>query len=411
MKLRGIGVIGLGYVGLPLARLIAASKTEIIGIENNNERVALLRSVESFPISADLAAVQSKKIVIICVPTPVHEDKSPDLTILNTLLESLSPFLQKGQLVIIESTVYPGYCRNIGVEKLESNSSLRIGDDVMLAHCPERINPGDSIWSLSTIPRVVGGYDKKSTDQAAAFYASILESSIHPMKSIEEAEAVKVVENTFRDINIAYVNELAITFNKIGIDLVNVIDGAATKPFGFLAHYPSIGVGGHCIPVDPYYLIDAAKNAGAENSFVAMARNLNDRMPSYLVSKLEAALATHKIDRAKVTVLGLTYKADIDDTRESPSLKFVEILKSNKHIVTTYDPYAPSLSTAKTVDEAISESDVIVIATHHAAFNSLDYKKIADDGTIIIVDGHDKLNGSAIKALGLSYIGVGRISS
>jgi len=411
MKLHGVGVVGLGYVGLPLAKLIHTSGNDVTGIENNAQRITDLKLTEQFHISNSVEDLVDKKIIIICVPTPVHRDNTPDLTILNSVLESLSPHLQTGQLVIIESTVYPGYCRNIAIKKLESKSSLHVGTELMLAHCPERINPGDKKWSIATIPRVLGGYDKKSTDTAVKFYESILKSNVHIMNTIEEAEAVKVVENTFRDINIAYVNELAITFNKIGIDIVNVIDGAATKPFGFLAHYPSIGVGGHCIPVDPYYLIDTGKSVGIQNKFIAMARSINNGMPSYLAAKLEDSLLRRGMHSARITVLGVAYKANINDIRESPVIEFIKILKDNGHAVTVYDPHVPHMSTVETLNQALANCEVVVVATHHTEFNLLEYTQMAKKGTMIVVDGHDTLNQAIIETAGLEYIGVGRISS
>ncbi len=262
-----VAVIGLGYVGLPLA--IQASKVgfRVIGIDVDSTKVDKINNQEapfedselsekmktvSLEATTDFAAIKEAGIVIICVPTPIYENRLPNYEPLKAACKSVGLNMKLGTLVILESTVNPGVCEGIVISFLERFSGLKRGQ-FLLAHCPERINPGDEKWNVTNIPRVVGGIDKISTNKAADFYRTVIDAEITPMKSIKEAEAVKIVENSFRNVNIAFVNELAQSFSKLGIDIVNVIEGAGTKPFAFMAHFPGCGVGGHCIPVDPYY--------------------------------------------------------------------------------------------------------------------------------------------------------------
>ncbi|MDQ5889745.1 MAG: dh protein, partial [Patescibacteria group bacterium] len=266
-----VTVLGLGYVGLPLALLASRKGYKVVGVDLNIEKIDLIKQKKSpfqddelqkeieqtsLNVSNSFESIRETDIVIICVPTPVDDNKMPDYTPIESACESIGPHLKKGQLVILESTVNPGVCEEVVIPILERVSNLKVGKDLSLAHCPERINPGDKKWNVSNIPRVVGGFDSESLNRAVTFYTNIVDASIKPMGSLKEAEAVKIVENSFRNINIAFVNELARSFAKMDIDVVNVIDGAATKPFAFMAHYPSCGIGGHCIPVDPYYLIE-----------------------------------------------------------------------------------------------------------------------------------------------------------
>jgi UDP-N-acetyl-D-glucosamine dehydrogenase len=274
---RTIVVIGLGYVGLPLALLADRKGYKVIGIDVISEKVELLnrRTVpfadqeiaeqlknSSLEATTDFSRIKDVSIIIICVPTPIYENNMPNFEPVENACRSIAPFLQKEQLVVLESTVNPGFCENIVLPILEKESGLKCGKDFYLAHCPERINPGDKKWNIENINRVVGGFDETGLQKAIEFYKSIISAEIKPMASLKEAEAVKIVENAFRDINIAFVNELAMSFSRLNIDVVNVINGAATKPFSFMPHYPGCGVGGHCIPVDPYYLIEYAKKNG-----------------------------------------------------------------------------------------------------------------------------------------------------
>src|SRR5512146_1842259 len=296
-----VSVIGLGYVGLPLALLAANKGFEVTGVDLSKERVAAVNARKdplgdeyvskriadtNLAATDDFKSVAASQIIIICVPTPVKDGYEPDLAYLESAAGSVAKNMKKGSLVVIESTVNPGVCDEVVIPLLEKQSKLKLNEDFYVAHCPERINPGDPKWFVENIPRVAGGSSQKGLKMTVDFYTRIIDAPIKPMDSLKEAEAVKIVENSFRDINIAFVNELAMSFTKLGIDIKNVIDGAATKPFSFMPHYPSVGVGGHCIPVDPYYQIKYAKGHGFNHEFLSLARSINNRMPEFTVERL-----------------------------------------------------------------------------------------------------------------------------
>mgnify|MGYP001561774461 FL=1 len=287
---------------------------------------------------------------------------------------------------------------------------MKAGKDFFVAHCPERINPGDKNWTVENIPRVVGGLGEKSLEMAYEFYSSIISGQIKKMGSLKEAEAVKVVENSFRDINIAFVNELAMSFSKLGIDVVNVINGAATKPFAFMAHYPGVGVGGHCIPVDPYYLIDYAKQNGFEHDFLKLARKINSNMPKFTAERVALGLneARIVINGAKVAVLGLAYKPNIDDCRESPAFDLIKALEKYGANVVSYDPFVLNKSTAKSLDEAVKDSAAVVIATCHDQFKNLKPEYFLKNGVKVVVDGRNCLQKEKFIGAGIIYKGIGR---
>ena len=315
--------------GLPLALLVDCKGYETIGVDISEEKVRMLNDGKSphaaekdtieqlekrsIVATTDFGAIKEASIIAICVPTPIYDNNMPNLEPLKEACASIAPNLRKGQLVILESTVNPGVSENIVLPILESGSGLKGGLDFHLAHCPERINPGDAKWTVENIPRVVGSLDKSGLQKAIDFYKSVISAEIKPMESLKEAEAVKIVENTFRDINIAFVNELARSFLYLGIDVINVIKGAATKPFAFMPHFPGCGVGGHCIPVDPYYLIQYAKNIGFNHDFLSLARRINEEMPEFTVQLLAKALNENKmvLNGTRVAVLGLAYKPEI----------------------------------------------------------------------------------------------------
>ncbi|MCK5211127.1 nucleotide sugar dehydrogenase [Candidatus Parcubacteria bacterium] len=424
-SLKNISIIGLGYVGLPLALLADKKGYSVIGIDIDTKKVELVnkkispfedkdvaRQLKSSKIEAsiDFSRIKDSLIVIICVPTPVDTNHMPNLELVENASRKVGEHLKKGQLVILESTVNPGVSERIVRPILEKTSGLKCGQDFYLAHCPERINPGDAKWNVSNINRVVGALSDTGLKLAVDFYKSIIDGDVKPMKSIREAEAVKMVENSFRDINIAFVNELAIFFSKLGIDVVNVIEGAATKPFSFMPHFPGCGVGGHCIPVDPYYLIEYAKKHGFNHDFLALARRINSQMPEYAVEQVRVGLNEKKqsINGAKVAVLGLAYKPDIDDYRESPSFGIIKSLKSFGAKVVSYDPFVPSKSSVKTLSEALKKADAVVIATAHTEFKKISPKKYKDNGVKVIVDGRNCLDKEKFQKAGLVYKGIGR---
>jgi len=420
-----IAVIGMGYVGLPLALLASKKGYKVIGIDINTKKVNLIneglspfanREIEKelkltdLGATTDFSKIKSASIVIVCVPTPVHKNRLPDYTPIKSACKSIAPFISKGKLIILESTVNPGVCEEIVLPILEKGSGLVPGRDFYLAHCPERINPGDKKWNVANIARVVGGFNQISLTKALRFYRFLINAPIKPMGSLKEAEAVKIVENSFRNVNMAFVNELAQSFSMLGIDVDNVLEGAATKPFGFMRFYPSRGIGGHCIPVDPYYLIDYAKKNGYKHEFLSLACKINEEMPSYTVDQVIAGLKEKNlpIQGTKVAVLGLTYKAGIDDCRESPAFEIVRELKQRKTKVTTFDPYVNGESDTKSLKEALVGAKAIVVATDHPEFKKLNPRKLHKLGIKVVVDGMNCLPKEKFTQNGFFYRGIGR---
>ncbi|OGI14143.1 MAG: hypothetical protein A3E38_01195 [Candidatus Moranbacteria bacterium RIFCSPHIGHO2_12_FULL_54_9] len=424
-KAKTVAVIGLGYVGLPLAVRAKERGYAVIGFDTNQEKIALLQKGKSpikddfleenlpqhrFEATSDPKKLRAADIILICVPTPVDEMFYPDLTPVISAATIAATYAKKGALVVLESTVNPGVSEEV-VKPIFEKAGFTVGKDIYLAHCPERINPGDKKWNVTNIPRVVGSFDAAGLELAHDFYASIVDGEIRKMKSIREAEAVKIVENSFRDINIAFVNELARSFDVLGIDVKDVIQGAATKPFAFMAHYPACGVGGHCIPVDPYYLIERAKQSGFDHKFLKIAREINNSMPVYTVELLQDALNTVKLplNGTHVGVLGLAYKANIDDVRESPAFKVIEQLEKHHAAVATFDPYIKSRSTAKSLDALLKKSQALVLVTDHQAFKeTLTPALLKKHGIKVIIDGKNCLDKQAFIKAGIIYKGIGR---
>ena len=415
-----VSIVGLGYVGLPLALLSSKKGFDVTGIDldsaknhkiNNNidplsdEYVAENIGTSTLVASDEYESISDSEIVIICVPTPVKENYEPDLGPLKTAISSVAQHLAKGTVVIIESTVNPGVCDEIVRPLLEEMSGLKINEDFYISHCPERINPGDKTWTVENIPRVVGSSNDEGLRRTLEFYNTIIGAPIKPMGNIKEAEACKVVENSFRDINIAFVNELAMSFTQLGINVKNVIDGAATKPFAFMPHYPSIGVGGHCIPVDPYYLIEYARKSGFDHDFLSLARSINNNMPNFTADQLEAGLQTAglQIKGARVALLGLSYKPDVADDRESPSYVVKEILESRGALVKTYDPFFIEKSDVSTMDEALSDVDAILLAVDHQEFLQHNFE---GTNAKVFIDGKNAFDGEKLSQLFI-YRGVG----
>ncbi len=420
-----VAIIGLGYVGLPLAVLAAKKGYSVVGVLRDTTKMNLINGGKS-PIedeyisdnltpnlinaTIDYSAIRTASTIIICVPTPVHENNLPDLEPVISATKSIAEHLQKGQLVILESTVNPGVCDTVVQPILERMSGLRCGIDFDLAHCPERINPGDPKWNVSNISRVVGGYTLEGTSRAADFYRTIISGEIKEMNSLKEAEAVKVVENSFRDINIAFVNELARSFSVLGIDVVNVINGAATKPFAFMPHYPGCGVGGHCISVDPYYLIEYARANGFTHKFLSLAREINNDMPHFTVQQLltGAREAKLQVSEIEVALLGLAYKGNIDDDRESPSYEIIEELQRWGIKLRTYDPHLPRKSSVASLDKALQGAAAVLFITAHDEFKKLTPSRLVKYGAKVVVDGRNMLDKQAVQDAGLVYKGIGR---
>jgi UDP-N-acetyl-D-glucosamine dehydrogenase len=422
---KSVAVVGLGYVGLPLALLADRKGYKTYGIdidankiEKLSKRIAPYKDIfiqrelrkSAMTPTSDFSKVRDVGIVIICVPTPVYANHMPNLEPVQKACECVAPYIHKNQLVVLESTVNPGVCESIVIPILEEGSGLTAGEDFYIAHCPERINPGDKKWNVENIPRVVGSLEEKGLKLAKDFYESILTAKVKKMKSLKEAEAVKIVENSFRDINIAFVNELARSFAKLGIDVVNVIDGASTKPFAFMAHYPGCGVGGHCIPVDPYYLIQYAKENGFQHKFLELARRINNEMPDYTADLVEDGLNERNIpiEGANVAVLGLAYKKNIDDCRESPSFEIIRHLEELGANVKVFDPYVKDKSTVSSLEEALEETDAVVIATDHREFTRLSPQEFISNNVGVIVDGRNCLNEEPFVSSGIVYKSIGR---
>jgi UDP-N-acetyl-D-glucosamine dehydrogenase len=416
-----VSVLGLGYVGLPLALLTAEKGYEVVGIDLDKDKIAAINAKKD-PIKDEFIAeriasttmtattqpdsIATSDIVIVCVPTPVKHDYEPDLGPVRSAVTATAKLLSKDTLVVIESTINPGVCDEVVIPLLEEVSGLKVNEDFYVAHCPERINPGDPKWDVTNIARVVGASSETGLKRAVEFYESIVDAPIKPMGSLKEAEAVKIVENSFRDVNIAFVNELAKSFTTLGINVKNVIDGAATKPFAFMPHYPSIGVGGHCIPVDPYYLIEYARGYGFNHEFLSLARTINNSMPSFTVDQLIDGLneVGMSLKGTQVAVLGLSYKANVADDRESPSYKVIKLLEAKGAIVKTFDPYIPNKSNTKSVDEALKGTIGVIIASDHKEFTEIDYSKY---DIKVLVDGKNCIDQKRVSSLNIIHRGIG----
>ena len=423
-KEKTVCIIGLGYVGLPLAVRAREKGYNVIGIDLDKEKISLInkkispikdeflgKNLPLFPIKATSNKKEIKKadIVLICVPTPVDSFHNPNLTPVRSACEMTAKNLKKGALVVLESTVNPGVSEEV-VRPIFEKYEYKIGKDVFIAHCPERINPGDPKWNVTNIPRVVGAFTKKGLARAQKFYESIIDGKIKPMKHIREAEACKVVENSFRDINIAFVNELAKSFDALNIDVKDVIDGAATKPFSFMPHYPACGIGGHCIPVDPYYLIERAKRAGFDHKFLRTSRTINNSMPEYTVELLQDKLNEIKraVNGTNVGLLGIAYKANVDDDRESPYYDIVKALQRHKAKIHSFDPYLKNKSTCKSLKALLKKSEAIILITDHKEFEMIDGKLLKKYNIKVIIDGKNKLNKEQLQKAGIIYKGIGR---
>ena len=423
-KKKTICIIGLGYVGLPLAVQCALKGYKVYGLEKDSQKNKLINSGISpnkepflkdnlakvkLEATRDQKVIKKSDIVIICVPTPVDEKYYPILEPIITATKSIANNLKKDQLVIVESTINPGVCEEV-VEPIFAAKGYKVDKDYFLAHCPERINPGDPKWDVTNIPRVVGSFGKKGLSLALKFYRSIIDAEITPMKSIREAEAVKIMENSFRDVNIAFVNELAKSFDKLGIDIIDVIKGASTKPYAFMPHWPGRGVGGHCIPVDPYYLIERAKLSGFDHQFLKIARKVNNSMPAYTVELLQDALNKIKLpmNGTNVGVMGISYKANVADLRESPYIKIIKYLKDYKTNIFSFDPHVPDESNVKNLEELLKKSKVLILVTDHKEFKEISPSLFKKYGIKVIIDGMNCLNKQEIEKFGIIYKGIGR---
>lgn len=424
-KTSTVAVIGLGYVGLPLALRCVERGYTTYGLDLDAKKVSAIKNgrspfkeefieqrkdlLKQVHASTDPATLKKADIVVVCVPTPVDEKFFPILTPLTGATGLIIKNRKPGQLIMIESTINPGICDEVLMPLFDA-AKMKEGQDFFLGHCPERINPGDKKWNVTNIPRVLGASSPKGLALAKAFYESIIDAPIKLMGSIKEAEACKVVENSFRDINIAFVNELAKSFDKLDIDVKNVIDGAATKPFAFMAHYPGRGVGGHCIPVDPYYLIERAKESGFDHKFLRVAREINNSMPNYTVEAMQDLLNEVKLPMkdTAIGVMGLSYKANVDDLRESPAIKIIEELRKKKAKIIRFDPFIPALSDVPDLKTFLKKCTALILVTNHQPFLDLSPQEFKKNNIKAIVDGMNCLDKDKIKRLGIKYSGIGR---
>ncbi|WP_425609219.1 nucleotide sugar dehydrogenase [Ureibacillus aquaedulcis] len=391
-KTATLGVVGLGYVGLPLAVEKAKAGFKTIGFDVQEPKVDMVNSginyigdvvnedlkeiVKSKLLSAttDFAQVAQADCVCICVPTPLDEYQQPDISYVKASAESIVPYMHKDMLIVLESTTYPGTTEELLLPILEK-SGLKCGEDFFLAFSPERVDPGNLIYKTKNTPKVVGGITPECTEVAAALYESILEAPIHRVSSPAVAEMEKILENTYRNVNIGLVNELAILSNKMGINFWEVVDAAKSKPYGFQAFYPGPGLGGHCIPLDPYYLSWKAREYGFHTSMIEASMMVNDRMPEYCVERASKILNRFKkaINGSKVLVLGVAYKQDIEDYRESPALAVIEGLENEGAEVVFFDPYVLEYRNHGKVkkgeyeltQELIESADLVIVTTAH----------------------------------------------
>lgn len=403
-----VGVVGLGYVGLPLAVEKAKAGFKTIGFDVQQSKVDLVNKgvnyigdvvneeleeiVNSGMLEAttDFSRISEVDFVAICVPTPLDEHQQPDISYVESSCISVSKYLKKESMVVLESTTYPGTTEELIKPILESGSGLKCGEDFYLGFSPERVDPGNLVYKTKNTPKVVGAIGKDATEVISRMYRSVLGAEIHEVSSPAVAEMEKILENTYRNINIGLVNELAMLCNKMGISLWEVVDAAKTKPYGFQAFYPGPGLGGHCIPLDPYYLDWKAREYGFHTSLIQASGIINDRMPEYCVERAEKVLNDHKkaMNGSKVLVLGVAYKNDIDDYRESPALKVIEELEKNKAEVDFYDPMIPEYKYKGEIHKGIEKIDakiiksydLVIITSAHTAF---DYEMIAKNAIAI----------------------------
>ena len=412
-KTASVGVIGLGYVGLPLIVEFCLKGFRGIGFEVDENKVTQINSSTSYIVdvsseslakcvdsekltaTTDFAQLAECDVIVICVPTPLRKTKDPDMSYIIAAGEQIQKYQRRGQLIILESTTYPGTTDEVLLPMFEENGCV-IDEDFLLAFSPERVDPGNPQYQTHNIPKVVGGVSKDSTEIAAMLYNEIVDE-VHAVSSARVAEACKLWENTFRAINIGMANEMARLCNTLGIDSWEVVRAAATKPFGFMAFYPGPGIGGHCIPLDPHYLSWKARQHGFDSQFISLAEQVNSGMPAYVVKLVSTALNDVKkpVNGSKVLILGVAYKKDIDDMRESPALSIIDLLRAKGADLVYHDPFVPevtfdhaytigagdALSNQDLTDDLIKNSDCVIICTEHSG---IDYKRVCELAPLIV---------------------------
>ena len=418
-----IGIIGLGYVGLPLVRELVKAGFQVVGFDIDEQKVKKLMAGESyihylpsslikdwleshrFRATADFSELRAVDAVIICVPTPLSENREPDMSYVFNTAHTIADHLQKGQLIILESTTYPGTTDEDMRKILEGKTGLKAGVDFHLAFSPEREDPNNKDYTTATIPKVVGGYSPACLEAAKALYDQIVARTV-PVSSTRVAEATKLLENIYRSVNIALVNELKMLFDRMGIDVWEVIEAAKTKPFGFQAFYPGPGLGGHCIPIDPFYLTWKAREFDLSTKFIELAGEINVSMPYYVVHKTMEALNDRgkSLKGARILILGLAYKKDVDDPRESPSFKLIELLKARGAEVDYNDPFIPrppktrkwklERGSVELTPKNIASYDCLIIATDHSTYDP----KLIHEHARLVVDTRNMMARAGISS-------------
>jgi len=403
-----VGVVGLGYVGLPLVIRYCGIGFKVIGLDVDQEKISKLNcgesyiehipssaieklSIEGFCATADFSAVSDCDAIIICVPTPLNKFREPDLSYVTNTVDSIVPYLRAGQVISLESTTYPGTTEEELLPRLES-TGLKVGEDLALIYSPEREDPGNPNFETRTIPKVCGGHTENCLKVGQALYGHAIDNIV-PVSSTKAAEMTKLLENIHRAVNIGLVNEMKIVADKMGIDIHEVIKAAATKPFGFTAYHPGPGLGGHCIPIDPFYLTWKAREFGLHTRFIELAGEVNSAMPDWVIMKTADALNEREksLKGSKVLVLGIAYKKNVDDMRESPSVKLMELLEEKKAVVSYSDPHVPvfppmrehkfDLSSVELNEENLKSFDAVLLATDHDSF---DYQLIQKCSSILV---------------------------
>ncbi|WP_020401532.1 nucleotide sugar dehydrogenase [Gracilimonas tropica] len=419
-----IGIVGLGYVGLPLMWTFHQQGMPVLGFDIDDKKVQNLKNgipyikhlgtemmetlanSDKADATTDFSRLDEADAILMCVPTPLDHHREPDMSYVEQTTETVSKYLRKGQLVILESTTWPGTTEELMIPILEKNSGLKAGKDFYVAYSPEREDPGNPDFNTARIPKVVGGHGEEALKLATAMYDTAIVQTV-PVSDCKTAEAVKLTENIFRSVNIALVNELKVVYEAMDIDVHEVIDAAATKPFGFMKFTPGPGLGGHCIPIDPFYLTWKAREFEKHTRFIELAGEVNTDMPRYVVERTMHALNTHKkaMNGSKILVIGLAYKPDVDDMRESPTFKIFDLLKKNGAEVFYYDPYLPSIPKNRDFAEwtgttsvewnkaTISSFDATIISTNHSNIN---YAELAE-WSECVVDTRNAMNGLVAK--------------
>jgi len=402
---RDVAIVGAGYVGLPLAKTFAEAGKTVVLVDVDAERVAQLNRGESYiedvssealerlveegrvAATTDYDELRDADAILIALPTPLSRQREPDLAIMLSATEEIAKRLRPGHLVVLESTTYPGTTREKLLPLLERGSGLTAGQDFHLAFSPERVDPGNSQWSTKSVTKVVGGVNETSTEAASALYSAAIDN-VHPVSSPEAAELTKLLENIFRSVNIALVNELAQLCDRMDIDVWEVVEAAATKPFGFMSFKPGPGLGGHCIPIDPFYLTWKAREYGFYTEFIELAGKVNESMPYFCRSLVSQALnhaRQRSLSGSRILVLGVAYKPDISDMRESPAVKLIGLLEGAGASVSYHDPYVPEFSENGIVMRSVAlepaEYDCVVVVTDHS---SVDYDRLVEEAQLVV---------------------------